>query len=197
MRSTKNSPVESFLILLMMVSVAAATAAPRPASEELRKKYPYAMLTPDYGIITEFDLASDARVYRHQPYDPTANWSASYWQCVPSKNVTTKYETWRDSDPLGAVTSIITLCSLETIVKDKEGDHLYLGRRAQPVRFCREFVKQWKRLTTSEPIVCFSGEAGGAKTKIVNGHKRVEYWWTWNKFRTKKGCHSYYGNCEP
>lgn len=181
---------------LVSSSLFAADQNTPSINQTLRERYPHSLLTPDYGIVTEFDLADDARTYRMAPYDPQTSRQA-YWRCVPTKEVSSLYETWRDSDPLGSKDSIITLCSLYTMVKSKDAWHLYHGRRAQPVEFCREYIKKWKALTKDEPVVCLSGDATGVETKKVKGVSRRIYSWVWNKFRTPKGCHSYFDNCKP
>ena len=167
-------------------------------NEQLKKKYPHSMLTPDYGIITDGDLAQENKHYNMRAYG-AGDYSVAYWICVPTKSVKNIYETWRDSDPWsGSNKPIVTLCSLSTIINNKQvGIHKYYGRRAQYVSYCRDFVKKWKQLTRNEPIVCLSGEAGGTETELENGSSTTFKWWTWNKFRTRKGCYAYFNNCEP
>jgi len=91
MKNSKNNIV-IFLFFSAFLSASFAVNSKKPfINEELREKYPYSMITPDYGIITEFDLAQDANTYNLSPYTPQDIQTVSYWQCVPPWSITNKY----------------------------------------------------------------------------------------------------------
>lgn len=183
-----------FLFFLLASAVTFAKTGNSPlVNETLRKKYPHSLITPDYGIVTEQDLAWDHKRYRittpYNPYDPNASWVA-HWQCVPTNDVTNRYTSHYDIDKIEGL-----LCLMDTTVKMKGSIHKYIIRRALPIAFCREYIKNWNKITRNEPIVCFGAEGGNFYEFDKNGVP--VFLWVWNKFRTKKGCYAYFDDCEP
>lgn len=159
-------------------------------------KYPYGLITSGYGIITEDDLAYDSLRRKILPYNPhdSTDLDSLHWQCFPVKDVSPKYTTWRDNDPMGAWDVIVTLCDLEIIVRHEKELQIYGDRRAHLVDYCQEFVTEWRKLTKDQDIVCLNGDGGNYLEDKVNGKYKL---WTWEKFKTNKGCYSYfYGTCD-
>ncbi|OGQ15792.1 MAG: hypothetical protein A3B70_04365 [Deltaproteobacteria bacterium RIFCSPHIGHO2_02_FULL_40_11] len=150
------------------------------------------LIPPGYGIVTDDDLAYDAARRIIPPYEPNNEFSgALYWQCVPKRDVVPKYTTWRGNDPMGAWDKIITLCAFEISIHREGEVHRYISRRALPVETCRLFMNEWKTVTLDQDIVCLNGE-GGSYSKSKEKYR----YWTWEKFKTKKGCFSYFhGYC--
>ncbi|MBI2646722.1 MAG: hypothetical protein HYW85_06845 [Deltaproteobacteria bacterium] len=106
-----------------------------------------------------------------------------------------KYTTWRASDPMGAWDIIVTLCDLEIIIRHEKELQTYVDRRAHRVDYCQEFMAEWRRLTKGQSMVCLNGSGGGF---YHQDEKKGKYkLWTWEKFKTHKGCYSYfYGTCD-
>lgn len=153
----------------------------------------YGLITHGYGIVTDDDLAYDRFHRIIVPYNPDKHTGSLYWQCFPKKNVTVKYSTWRDNDPMGAWNIIIILCTPEIIVQHNNELQIYGDRRAHPFDYCRDFVREWKKLTKNENIVCLNGDGGNYSETEGQKYK----YWTWEKFKTRKGCNSYFdGQCE-
>lgn len=161
------------------------------AETSLSERYPNRLITPDYGIVTADDLAYDVTQRDAVPYDPDKEWLTRYWQCLPIKGIRPKYRTWR-ADHTSYSFRTITLCDLEIHVNGRDGRQIYSDRRAQPNQYCRDFDKQWRRLTKGEPIVCFNGDWGIYESDKIDGKYKS---WTWNKIKTRKGCYSYFGDC--
>ena len=151
------------------------------------------LITPGYGIVTEDDLAYDTLRREIRPYNPRNPTASLYWQCLPVKDVKPRYTTSRDSDPMGSSHIIITMCSLEVIVRHQGELQIYGDRRGHPVDYCQDFVKEWRKLIKGEDIVCLNGEGG----YYLNPEEPEKYkYWTWEKFKTSKGCFSYFaGQC--
>lgn len=182
--------------LLFLNSVAATPLSEVPPYS---KKYPYGLITANYGILTESDLANDTCRRNPGPYIPKKFQSFSlYWQCFPVKNVKNKYHTWRGQQGQGPSTDpIITMCDLETWAERDGEIHVFSASRAHPVGYCRAFVRQWKKLTRSQKFVCIDGGNDGEDTEKVDGVSRLIYLWNWKKFKTKAGCYSYRkGDCD-
>jgi hypothetical protein len=151
------------------------------AEDSLQKKYPDIMLTNDYAIVSEVDILYDIKKHGR---------GASLWQCFETSKVEFRYNTWKESDPLGPSNIIVTLCDFHFQAKDLSGiKQIYYGRRARQVEGCRMYFDEWKQLRKSEKYACFIGEAGS----YDNGEK----WWVWGKTKTKNGCMSYFvGECD-
>lgn len=48
----------------------------------------------------------------------------------------------------------------------------------------------WQRITKGQSIVCLNGNGGFYNQGEKDGKYRL---WTWAKFKSKKGCYSYFG----
>lgn len=156
---------------------------------ELHKRFPYALLTTDYGILSEDDITRDISIRDRDKADLLNPQSRFYrWQCFPTYQVKYHFHTWRDLSPYGG-TDIIGLCDFGIRVRLKNESHFYYDRRARPVEYCFEMAKEWKRLTKNQPYLCLNGERGSVEKK--------ETGWIWNKTKTKIGCISLFvGGCE-
>jgi hypothetical protein len=179
------------LVLSLLLSIEARDAdAQIPA---FAKKYPGGLLTGDYGIVTEQDLELEASTGTPGPFKPSED-SPGYnrWQCFPVKDVKPKVRTWRDSDGAGPNNVIVTMCDLETWVEHHGQIDVYYGRRAKENTYCREYLRAWKHLTRGEPFVCLSGEYHGISPPEPGAPQIPSRDWTWDKIKTKKGCHSYF-----
>ena len=158
------------------------------------KRYPYSLLTPDFGILFEKDLKIGAGSYQNVPYDPRRTGGTSYWKCFPSTQVSFTYKTWRDADSMGPSDVIVTMCSFDIQVKDKDQRDDYSERRANQVRVCKDIDQNWKRLTLNEPHICLFGENGFLTEEVLDGTKRSVTNWTWKSLKTRKGCYAYFGD---
>jgi len=163
------------------------------ASETLRERYPNRLITPDFGIVTADDLAYDAEHRLPSPYDPAKDLLARYWQCIPTHAVKRDYNASMGEDSMGPSGVETMMCDIEITADIPEGRHLYSDRRRHPNSFCQEFDRNWNRLTRGEKIVCFNGEDPSNENDTVFGKYRA---WIWDKFKTRKGCYSYFGDCD-
>jgi hypothetical protein len=153
-------------------------------------KNPYNLLTPGYDIVTEDDLAYDNHRRTIGPYDPVASLSQLYWQCFSPSEVKAGFEAWVGPDGMGAHDAVHTMCTIEISVRSNGELQIFTDRRAHQIGFCLDFVKEWKWLTKDQKIVCLDGEGGAFfdENKQLGRHKL----WTWDKFKTKKGCYSFF-----
>lgn len=186
-----------FLLLFVLITVKITgpvfSAEIGSSTKSKSKKYSYGLITPGYGIVTEDDLAYDDSHREIHPYNPNEYSTSLHWQCFPVKDVTPKYKTWRGNNGMGAWDVIVTLCDLEIIVHHEKELQIYGDRRAHPVDYCQEFITEWRKLTKDQDIVCLNGDGGNYSEDKVNGKYK---YWTWEKFKTKTGCFSYFsGQC--
>ena len=168
------------------------------ANLALKQKYPDGLLTEDYGILDENDLGADAKNNKPYPYDIN-KFQPAYmrWQCFPTKDTKFTYEKWKGNDPWGSETKIVEMCAYSFYAQNGNISHSYSGRRAYRIEFCKDLQKKWEQLTTNEPYVCLNGSPDSTlkevkKSKVFLYEKN----WTWNQFKTKKGCYYYFqGGC--
>ncbi len=151
-------------------------------------KYPHGLLTPGHGIVTEDDLAYDAKMRDMSPYDPSIG--GLYWQCFETKDVEYTYSKWQIDDGNEKRVKMVTMCAYEFRVKSKSDPQLFHARRGIPVIQCQNFEKTWRKLIKGQSIVCMNGEGGEYFVDEETG--KNEKWWTWIKYKTKKGCDSYF-----
>jgi hypothetical protein len=160
---------------------------------EFLRKYPYGLQTPSYGVLSEDDLQIDAlRVAPGPPGQNGVFFGHNRWQCFPRSNIKFIYRTWRGNDGMGPSDVIVTMCAYDFIGTLNGETQVYGARRAHPVDRCRFIARAWKKLTRGEPYVCLNGEGGGLdESSSKPGSK--ERVWIWDKFKTRKGCHSLFG----
>lgn len=154
----------------------------------------YGLITDGYGIVGEDDLVYDIKYRIIDPYNPSKSTFGIYWQCLPVADVKPSYRTWRGNDGMGLADVIVTMCDLSISFRRNGELHRFCDRRAHEISYCKDFMKTWKELTSNEKIVCLNGDS-------PLYYHRKEYGkyilWTWNKFKTKKGCYSYFaGDCD-
>ena len=181
-------------VLLFILLVSAMDFASGAAIEKFSSKHPYNLLTPGYSIVTEDDLAYDN--YRREigPYSPKNSLSELYWQCFPTDAVTAGFDAWVGPDGMGPAGATYVMCTLDIAVHKDGETQTFADRRSHQVDFCLEFTKAWKKLTKDQKVVCLDGEGGSYhdEDKNIGRHKL----WTWDKFKTKKGCYSFFaGEC--
>lgn len=167
-------------------------AAGFPAEKSLSERYPNRLIGPDFGIVTADDLAYDATQRTAVPYDPNKEWLTTYWQCLPVVDALIEYRAWLNDDPLGRRSHDKRVCEVEIQFVHAGQWQIYSGRRAYPLEYCHEFIHAWERLTENEKVVCLNGDWGNYEQDVQHGKYKG---WTWNKFKTHKGCYSYFGDC--
>lgn len=186
-----------FTFLILSITLSAKESSQKASKvSTLKEKYPYGLLTDDYGHLTEEDLLEDMKDANPRPYRLDSKMDGGFfrWQCFPVKDVKPKYRYWKDTDPLGYAHVIVTMCDFEFTVQDRKIKHLYHGRRAKEQTYCNDFKKHFERITKNEKYICLNGEPRSLETdKTTNTQTK---YWVWNRIKTKKGCHSYFGDCE-
>lgn len=172
------------VILLSFVLVASPEKQPT--------KYASILLTKTFGIVTNDDLAYDVKISGSEPYDPMKDSNHHYWQCVSLADVDVNYRNWHGEDGMDIAGNFKNLCDIEIEVRRDRDLQIFSDRRGHPNNFCLEFMRNWQKYTEGERTVCLNGEG----SLIMENDKHEKYRsWAWNKFKTKKGCHSYFGDC--
>lgn len=155
-------------------------------NSSINKKYPYSILTKDYGILREKDLNDGLK---QEPFSPENISGHIYWQCSPRDQIAITLEDIGYSsnnlpDNDGAL--IITIYSKPHIV------HKYAMRRNWPITGVEKKFNQWLKLMKNEKYVCLAGSFAARKDKVIDGQKQQIYFWTFERIKTKKGYDSYF-----
>jgi len=170
--------MHKILILLSLTSL--AIGASTDHLTDLRKKYPYGLLTNDYGILTVNDLALNACRIRPAPFVPGENQPYQYWLCFRSKSVRAVCEDANASNEDGHVGWV------RVRANDNQFEYNFIKPRPWPIRDCREFVRDLKRLLTGTSHACISASYIDKEKKNETG--RLERMGYLNRLKTRKGC---------
>lgn len=160
------------------------------SGDSLQKKYPYARLTPDYGILSEEDL-----LISEQDADPTPlsqnSQAYPYWQCFLTSQIEFACPDLEKDDGGTPMSDILIK------VKSNKQYEEFSGRHAVPLSTCqKEYVEKWNHLTHGEKYTCVAGISMNSEAKNINGKKITSRTWTYDRLKTKKGCVSYFeGEC--
>ncbi len=176
------SPV--FLVVALLMSCVST-------QDSLKAKYPYARLTPDYGILDESDLWISEQNARPIPYSEESI-AYPYWQCFESSSYSFSCE------DLGPDADEGTMADLKIqIAMDSTRHEIFGGRRGIPVAECRQFAEKFKQILKDERRVCVSGLSPHVESKVVTGKQMQMRTWTFDRMKTRKGCVSYFeGYCD-
>lgn len=161
----------------------------------VQKKFSYVLLTNDYGILRENDLAAYTWGMKPRPFLVNEDSGGyNYWQCFPRNIVTiTLRDEGYSAEEFGWKD---TLAELKIEVRIKPGTiHRYEMRAVRLVHDYEKRFHYWHKLMKGEKYVCLAGSFGRREQKRENGIDLSVYSWTFDKIRTKKGCDSYWGDC--
>lgn len=161
-------------------------------NSELKEKYPYTLLTDDYGILNEKDLSHHPGFFPPTKF-PEGKLFSLYWQCFPRTKVSISlrdigYSSYNIDDNDSELT-IEAYTSL--------GTHLYGMRRNIAVRGNIKAFNEYQQIMRGQKYICFQGTYYFYKDSITNGKKHRTFFWTFEKMKTNKGCESYFqGQCQ-
>ena len=158
--------------------------------KQLKESFPYGLIGEDYGILNKEDLAiNTCNVEEVEPFPPQDISPYPYWQCYSVKDVAVKCDDSDFDEDEGSAMSIF-----DFQVRSKNGNQYYLTRRAIPMDSCKDLQVKFKKLTENESHVCASGEFWKKDAGSKLNHATT---WSFDKFKTKKGCVSYFsGECD-
>ncbi len=177
----KKHPCLTLLICLLLSSQLFAV------TPESIKKYPYQLLTNDYGILNEANLKRYTYEVNIEPFTEKFT-GLDYWQCFPTKNVTVGYEKG-DYDPDEKIVHGSPYIQVKTSSTMK---YEYALRRAFSLEYARNKVKKWQKLMINHQFVCIGGYFVEKKEKIQNKKKECHQLWVFENLKTKQGCDSYF-----
>lgn len=156
--------------------------------QELRKSFPYGLLTDDFGILDKQDLKTNTCIAQPKPFlEGEMSSSYPYWQCFEVKNSKMNCESGNYDEHEKVRMAMLVLSGI------RDGQlHEFISRRPISIQSCRHFQKDWDRFTKNQKFVCISGSEPSGETE---GGKRVSVW-IFGRYKTRKGCDSYFqGEC--
>lgn len=156
----------------------------------LKKKDSLLLLTDDYGILNEVDLARYQKKMKYEKFSAKHD-GLVYWQCFPRDAIeitlTDMGYTAEEFDKTDTISDILLTAYKEPGVK-----HTYVMRRAYPISAYHETFMRWEKLMKGAKYVCLAGEFIRQEEKMNEGIKIEENFWTYDKMKTKKGSNSYF-----
>ena len=164
-------------------------------STAAKQKYPYPLLTDDYGILTDNDIAAFTWGLKPRPFTSDKDSGEyTYWQCFPREFVyMTLEDTGSSSEDFGWRDSIGDLQIRVWVRPDLV--HQYEMRAAETVSDFQKRFNHWRRLMKGEKYVCLAGNFSSRYKKIEDGRVKEIYAWIFEEMKTKKGCDSYFYEC--
>ncbi len=177
------------IVILFFICISASAVDIRQSHlQELKKAFPYGLLTDDFGILNIQDLKINACIAGPVPFLKQDKISPyPYWQCFEVRNSKMTCEIGKYDPQEKAMMSMLVVSS----TRNSEL-HEFISRRPVRLRSCRLYKKNWQKLTKNEKYICISGADHSEET---SGSK-VTSAWIFGRYKTRKGCDSYFrGEC--
>lgn len=162
-----------------------------------KQKYSTVLLTDDFGILNENDLAAYTWGYKPRPFTPYENSQGyNYWQCFPRDQISVTFEDMGySSENFGWVDTLAEITIKVSITP--EVFHEYEMRRVFPVVDSLPKFARFHQLMKDEKYVCLAGHFVSLEKYQNHGYQQQEYGWIFDKLKTTKGCVSYFdGDCD-
>lgn len=147
------------------------------------KIHSYALIGSDFGLLTPEDLASNSCSAEPSPFAFQSANGYPYWQCFEIQKAKIFCDGYEYMEEYGNYASLLVISTQKNNIL-----HEYLSRRSIDNGVCKEFVKDWAKLTRNGGYVCISGEFIDQKPS----GNIMKTSWIFDKFKTAKGCSSYF-----
>jgi hypothetical protein len=130
-----------------------------------KNKYSYLLLTKNYHILNDKDLADYGQGKPPRPFSLENSGPYNYWQCFPREKVIIYLEDMGYSTE--DVGGMDTLADLKIrIYVTPRIIHEYQMRAVWPVADYEKRFNLWHKLMAREKYVCFAGSFGSKKKKL-------------------------------
>lgn len=182
-----------FTIIVVFIAMIHAAINAYSMDLTLKQKYPNILLTDDYNILNENDFSIYAKEIKTPSFSAKKGQETwyNYWQCFPRDHISITLEDMGDfSEDNGREESYADLKI--TAVINKNEHHEYYMRRAFPLSTYQDIFNTWENLMKNEKYVCLGGRFSHFNEMTTKGTQQKTYYWTFDKFKTKKGCNSYF-----
>jgi hypothetical protein len=170
----------SILIPLLLCHLSSITkGAATNHRDELKKKFPYGLLTDDYGILTLNDLALNSCHSKPEPFVPGRLSPYEYWLCFESKNILAACEDQNFSNEDGYVGRLVVQA------QDQQFKYRFIESRPWPITDCGNFAKTLKKLVQGTSHACISASYMDEEKKELGKKERIGIF---NRLKSRKGC---------
>jgi len=154
-----------FALVLMVLPTSCTTTS------HLSQKYPYGLLTSDYGILNEDDLGVYAWWAKPTPFEEGLSSGYMYWQCFPTSAIKLRCR------KIGSDNSNIPYSDADIHIETDTEIHEYGFRRGVELEVCKTYLKHWRRLIEGEGAVCFGGNVSDIEEVKVKGKIKKSVGW--------------------
>ena len=161
-------------------------------STELKKKYPYNVLTEDYGILEEKDLKSDIQAFAFYNAFQRIGSPLRYWQCFETKDISINYSIMDYAEEWNEIVGSLQI----SVFKNKKLSKIYIVGKGLGLSMCNSDKKRWEALMKDEKHICINGDFFPSEDPSSFSNRNKIDVWTIDRLKTKKGCAGYYeSNC--
>lgn len=173
--------IKIFLIFVWLFQISSLVYGAESAHlTKLKSKFPNGLLTDDYRVLTLNDLALNACRLKPPPFIPGATQFYQYWICFENKNVLPTC----DDEGVDETEGHIARVNIEA--RNQEMIYQFFEHRPWPIRDCRSFVKDLKKIMKDTSHACIS--ASGITREEKNERGQMERIGFLHRFKTRKGC---------
>lgn len=186
--------MKQLVIFILLIGITVITGVANAIDIEVKKKYPGILLTDDYGILKEVDLAAYTWHVNAKPFSKNSM-GLNYWLCLSTSSVSISLIDKGYSDKY--ITEKENLADLHIIARPKnEIPHEYVMPGYAGISDYKKLLNLWKKLMKGEKYVCIGGSFISLDEEMEDGKKEQVYTWIFDKIKTKKGCDSrFYDHC--
>lgn len=152
-----------------------------------KQKYPFTLLTQDYGILNKHALAFYTQYLKPAPFLPKEDFGYIYWQCFSRENISiTLEDNGYFAEEFGTKD---TIGDLQITGMVKPGVfHEYSMRRAWPTGGFQQVFNHWRNLMKGEKYVCLAGNFVSRSQTTENGIKRDISGWIFERLKKIHHC---------
>ena len=147
--------------------------------DDLKSKFPYGLLTSDYGLLTKYDLAINFCSATPTPF-ALDSISYQYWQCFKTKDISINCDYGNTPDEHEGILGLVVIK-----VTTPQKIHEYIERRLWPVKDCKGLVADAKKILKKTQHACISASF---IDKEINVPEKETMSWIFDRIKTKNGC---------
>jgi len=168
------------ILLFILLSSALTNGAENAHLAKLKLKFPNGLLSDDYRVLNIKDLALNACRLKPPPFIPGATHSYQYWICFEIKNILPTCDDEGIDETEGHIGRVNIQASNQEMV------YQFFESRPWPIRDCRSFVKDLKKIMKGTSHGCVSASSITKEEKNERGQmERIGFL---HRFKTRKGC---------
>jgi hypothetical protein len=172
------------IILFFLFPVSIMALEESAHLQDLKAKFPYALLTDDFGILNKDDLKINECIAVPAPFSEDSSSSYPYWQCYETKDTKMVCKGKQYSEEEKSRMTMLILFG------ERNGElNEFISRRPMKLGMCHLYQNDWLRFTKNEKYICI---AGSQMSSEINNMGKRQRTWIFDRYKTKKGCDSYF-----